>query len=115
MPFGRLHIRPVHVCLRRQFAIGVHSLSMLVSADEDAAQALAWWTNRTNTLLGQTLEQFDLDVTLYMDASQEGWGAHAHHFQASGVWTSQEKSRSVNQLELLVVLHALQTRPMPRW
>ena len=36
VPLGRLHIRPVHFCVYRQFRIGVHPLSRVVCLDNDA-------------------------------------------------------------------------------
>ncbi len=54
---------------------------------------------------------FDPQVTLYSDASNISWGAHSEDFQASGTWTVEEKALSINALELLAVIRALQTDP----
>ena len=110
VPFGRLHIRPIHFCVRRQFRIGVHPLHKLVEADQEARQAILWWLDRENTLKGQPLGQFVPDMTLNTDASEEGWGAHAPGVQASGVWPP-DQNLSVNALELLAVIRALQSNP----
>ena len=111
VPFGRLHIRPIHFCLRRQFLLGVHPLDRLVTADQEAKQAINWWLNKENSLKGQPLGQFKPDLTLNTDASMTGWGAHAPGFQASNTWTREEQNLSINHLELLAVLRAFQTQP----
>lgn len=108
VPFGRIHIRPIHLCVRRQFLIGVHPLSRMVTADEDAIQALRWWMDDDNLLRGQPLGLYHPDVTLFTDASLSSWGAHADAFHASGQWTTHESSLSINALELMAVLRVLQ-------
>ena len=114
VPLGRLRIRPIHFCLRRQFSIGVHSLSRPVMLDFPAQQALRWWMKDSNVLAGQSLERFQPQVTLYTDASLSNWGAHSEGFQASGAWTVDETQLSINCLELLAVYRALQASP-PSW
>jgi len=116
VPTGRLHLRPLQVCLRAQFSMGVHQLSHLVSvANYPAAiQALHWWSDRDNLMVGQPLGPFVGDHTLYTDASMTQWGAHddTTTFQVSGVWSLQDKSQSINFLELKAVLLALRSAPL---
>lgn len=108
VPFGRIHIRPIHLCLRRQFLIGVHPLSRLVSIDKDAEQAMHWWMDDANLLRGQPLGLYQPDVTLFTDACLASWGAHTETFHASGLWTPHESTLSINALELMAVLRVLQ-------
>lgn len=118
VPLGRLHIRPIQVCLRTQFHMGVHSLSYLVSVvgHLDAIQAIQWWCYRENLMRGMPLGPFVQNRTLYTDASMSHWGAHSedHDFQVSGTWSQAETHYSINQLELLTVVRALGRSP-PSW
>ena len=108
VPYGRLHIRPIHFCLHSQYRALSHSLDHPVVVDQEAVQAINWWTNLDNLKAGQPLGRFHPDITLYTDASKTtGWGAHAPGFQASGQWSLEEASLSINALELLAVHRAL--------
>jgi hypothetical protein len=111
VPLGRLRIRPLHCCLRRQFSIGVHSLSRPVSVDQESVEAVEWWMDRNNVSKGQPLGQFQPQITLYTDSSLDRWGAHADGFQASGAWTMDESQNSINCLELMAVSRALLANP----
>ncbi len=57
------------------------------------------------------LGSFAPQVMLYSDASLVSWGAHSEDFLASGTWTEEERTLSINALELLAVIRALQTDP----
>ena len=111
VPFGRLHIRPIHFCVRRQFCLGVHALSRPVTLDREALDGLNWSLHTDNLRAGQPLVQFAPDVTLFTDSSLTHWGAHAPGFQASGAWSVEERNLSINCLELLAVTRALQSHP----
>ncbi len=111
VPRGRLRIRPIQHCLRAQFLIHIHELSDLVYMNTPARKAIEWWLSRENTLAGQPLGPFTPDIVLVTDASLDAWGAHAHHFQARGTWTQEESTWSINALELLAIVRALQRAP----
>ena len=77
---------PFHFCLRHQFLLGVHPLDRLVSADPEAVAAINWWLQESNVKKGQPLGQFRPDVT------------------------QEETHLSINALELLAVLRAIQAQ-----
>jgi hypothetical protein len=116
VPMGRLHIRPIQACLRRQFRMAVHPFTQPVTLDVNASEALTWWADRSNVFRGQSLGPFNPHVTLYTDASLAAWGAHGDldQFTVTGVWSPIERQMSINQLELLAVLRALERAP-PSW
>ena len=116
VPMGRLYIRPIQICLHRQFQMTAHPFTHPVTLDASASEALTWWSDRSNVFRGQALGPFNPHVTLYTDASLAAWGAHGDldEFAVSGVWSPIESQRSINQLELLAVLRALQKAP-PSW
>ncbi|MDJ0933724.1 hypothetical protein [Breoghania sp.] len=55
---------------------------------------------------------YDPQIILYTDASTRHWGAHAVDFQAEGEWSPLERTLSINALELLAVIRALQAQPL---
>ncbi|MDJ0933744.1 MAG: hypothetical protein QNJ43_26440 [Breoghania sp.] len=70
--------------------------------------------DRTHISAGVPLGPYVPQITLYTDASNLCWGAHAVGFRAQGEWSADDRLLSINALELLAVLRALQADP-PFW
>jgi hypothetical protein len=51
---------------------------------------------------------FHPDLTLYTDASLQGWGAHMNDMEISGTWTVEESILHINCLELKAIVKAFQ-------
>ena len=47
------------------------------------------------------------DVTLFTDASHQGWGAHVNDITVAGTWPLTLQHSHINMLELLAVFHAV--------
>ena len=45
-------------------------------------------------------------LEMYTDASTAGWEAELHRHTARGLWSPEESSGHINQLEMLVVMRA---------
>ena len=58
-------------------------------------------------VVGQSLVPFMSDLTIFPDASLEGWGAHSDSATASGKWPPQWWSFVINWLELEAIRLAL--------
>ena len=58
-------------------------------------------------MLGVSLEQVSLQLELWSDASDVGWGAHLDEHVASGLWAPEDVERSINARELLAIERAL--------
>ena len=112
VPLGCLHIHLVHFCLRWQFAIRVHCLSCQVVLEAAAETALRWWLPSQHLEAGAPLGHFHPEITLYTDASTHHWGVHPVGFWAAGSWSREERTLSINCLELLAVIRALHTDPL---
>ncbi|XP_077991032.1 uncharacterized protein LOC144445368 [Glandiceps talaboti] len=69
---------------------------------------LEWWLDQSNLLKGKSILYSHTDLSLYTDASQEGWGAHLDSQMTAGVWNPQDSSHHINWLELKAVFLALQ-------
>ena len=58
---------------------------------------------------GKHIEICDPDMTIYADASEEGWGAHVNDVSTGGRWTEFESSLHINVLELKAIFFALKS------
>ena len=58
---------------------------------------------------GKSFNQEKPDLVMFTDASLSGWGAVCDGVRTRGPWTFIERSRHINELELLGALFALQT------
>jgi len=58
--------------------------------------------------LHNTIPCLSVDVTLYLDASLQGWGAGMDDKSAGGMWLPTESENHINYLELLAPFFALQ-------
>lgn len=56
---------------------------------------------------GSLQEKQPHSVTLWTDASTQGWGAHLEDHQISGVWSTRERDCHINWLEMRAVQLAL--------
>ena len=48
-----------------------------------------------------------VDLIIFTDASNEGWGASANDQTINGRWNESEKLLHINELELLAIKHAV--------
>jgi ribonuclease HI len=111
VPRGRLHMRPLQFALRNQWQQELDSPSQAISLDQPALQALLWWMDRAHLVQGVPLRLSDPVHRVFTDASTQGWGAHldvADGPQAEGLWSAEQLSWHINNLELMAVWLALQ-------
>ena len=107
IPLGRLYLRP----LQRHF----HSLGLTDlftpprrSDPQVLANLLRHWQDPRFLTSGINIRTFQADLTIFTDASTQGWGAHMGDSQISGTWTHTDGKLHINCLELKAVIHALQ-------
>ena len=67
---------------------------------------LQWWINSARSL-HIPISPSQPEVTLYIDASKEGWGGVLNGVKIGGHWTPEEASNHINYLEMLAVLLSL--------
>ncbi|CEI98846.1 hypothetical protein RMCBS344292_12944 [Rhizopus microsporus] len=79
-------------------------------------QELKWWLNRESikNVLPIRRPLLVPDLTIYVDASDSGWGVSSASVQTAEFWTRFEKEESINVRELKSILFALQLH-MPRY
>ena len=102
VPLGRLHVRPIQYCLAEQWKMSRNLRSEMVIVPEILKDQLKWWNNSDALTVGVPLERFQADLSLFTDASTEGWGAHLEGQEVSGLWRA-EKGLHINLLEMKAV------------
>ena len=79
-----------------------------VSWDSTCLWDLRWWFDDSHLLVGLPLAEDLPDLFLYLDASDQGWGAALGNLHLSGLWSPLCSSFLINQHELLAILYAVQ-------
>ena len=85
----------------------LHPLSFKVPIRPSLRLHLLWWVDENNLLEGRSLAYQKANLSLFTDASKEGWGAHCDSQVASGQWGGVTSQRHINWLELKAVFLAL--------
>ena len=108
LPLGRLHKRPFQREFRERWS--------QAKADWNQPVQLGSWFRSTTRIwrdpsfLGSVVPIIPPKpvLTLFSDASTQGWGAHLLDLTASGLWDKDQRSWHINRLELEAVFLALQ-------
>ena len=69
---------------------------------------LKWWINNVESSF-KWISHGDPLLSLYSDASKEGWGAVCKGDKAGGRWTVTESNCHINELETLAACFALKS------
>ena len=108
VPFAQAHFRN----LQRFFISESHKfngdLNQVVSLPLTAKIDLEWWYSNLPLFNGKTLMPDEPDMVIYSDASLKAWGACCDDVMTRGPWTWADKSKHINELELLGAFYALQ-------
>ena len=106
--YGRAHVKELE--LEKNIALkqakGNFDGKMRVS--QRARRDIVWWMH--NIQEGEKcIGQDSPEITIFTDASTEGWGAHREQTTAGGRWTQEEAQDHINVLELRAILLALKS------
>ncbi|EIE88314.1 hypothetical protein RO3G_13025 [Rhizopus delemar RA 99-880] len=85
-----------------------------VSLDQESQQELQWWYNNLKLWNGRSFLPTTPSETVYVDASNTGWGCSWRNHRTHGYWTPEEAQQSINWRELKAAYLALQTFPTLR-
>ena len=80
----------------------------------ESLEDIRWWLDPKNFFRGAPLHPPDPQVTVFMNASKEGWGAHVGQRKMFGYWSSSETSVNINVLEKRAVIRALEELDPPQ-
>ena len=107
VPWGNIRLRPIQLHLLRHHRPQVQPQDLLIPITDEVKSAILWWTQAHNLYAGVPLHQRDHHVTIFTDASEEGWGAHHEQTRISGVWSEEDRTFHINVLELRAISRAL--------
>jgi len=106
---GMLHIRPIQFALQGQWKMSRDKMSTMVEVTDEAREAARWWTVRENVMAGVPLTVSTGEtVQVFTDASMKGWGGHLNWKTVGGEWSTEERTKHINVLELMAVVRTLQ-------
>jgi hypothetical protein len=111
IPMGRLFVRPLQWALSDLWQPSNGLWDQQLSVSVDLRQALQPWMIQSWLLTGVPLQIPNATVSLCTDASMTAWGAHLlpDFLVCSGLWTPEERSLHINELELKAVFNAIVT------
>lgn len=105
---GPLHYR--HLDWDKTEALKMHkgNFDCPVRLSEAAKTELEWWLSNI-THASNDISLTDPDITVFSDASDEGWGCECESARANGTWLPVEAAFQINYRELKAGLFALQS------
>jgi hypothetical protein len=86
-----------------------HHWDQEVTLPQDARQELQWWQENLSKWNGRALLNPDPNKTIYVDASNAGWGGVGMGKSVQGVWSHDEVCESINWRELKAIELTLQS------
>ena len=86
--------------LALKLAAGDFDKSMVLS--QEARLDVLWWLENIDNS-GRAVRCAKHIVTVFTDASEEGWGAHVDESATGGRWSDEEKKDHINILELRAI------------
>ena len=106
---GRLHLRPLQMCLLSVWKPHILPLDHPISINGMIRSHLQWWINPIRFETGTSIHPPDPEFFLYTDASHYGWGAHLEPTTLSfhGRWTENQSQLHINMLEMMAIRLAL--------
>ena len=106
---GRLHLRPLQMCLLSVWKPHILPLDHPISINGMIRSHLQWWINPIRFETGTSIHPPDPKFFLYTDASHYGWGAHLEPTTLSfhGRWTENQSQLHINMLEMTAIRLAL--------
>ena len=106
---GRLHLRPLQMCLLSVWKPHIFPLDHPISINGMIRSHLQWWINPIRFETGTSIHPPDPKFFLHTDASHYGWGAHLEPTTLSfhGRWTENQFQLHINMLEMMAIRLAL--------
>ena len=107
VPLGHVHKRKFQRQFRKRWHQAHQSWEVQIPLGVWLSRSLSQWLDEDWLQQGVPIAPPPCDEELFTDASNDGWGAHIAHLEASGSWPSSMKGCHINLLELEAVFLAL--------
>ena len=106
--YAPAHIKSLEKDKNDFLSISKGNFASHMSISENGKQDVFWWLRNIYSS-DKTITLSDPNFVLYVDASEEGWGAHVGDVETGGRWTFEESSLHINVLELTAIFLALKS------
>jgi hypothetical protein len=79
----------------------------MIPLTEECTEQFRWWLLEDNVMMGVSILQFNPTVQIYTDATKKGWGEHVGDTLLQGLWSNEERTLHINNLEILAVTRTI--------
>ena len=83
-------------------------LDAKITIKEESKTEIKWWIENIKSC-SRNLFSREVDITIYTDASNTGWGSTNGVSSINGRWSTEEQNCYINELELLAIKFCLQS------
>ena len=83
-------------------------LDAKITIKEESKTEIKWWIENIKSC-SRNLFSREVDITIYTDASNTGWGSTNGVSSINGTWSIEEQKCHINELELLAIKFCLQS------
>ena len=73
----------------------------------EASKDIIWWRDNILDAIASLYPTPEVDLAIFTDASNEGWGASTNEQTINGRYNESKKFLHVNELKLLAIRHAV--------
>jgi hypothetical protein len=81
---------------------------VMIPLSEECTAQYQWWLQEDNVMQGMSILPFNPTLQIFTDASTSGWrGAHVGDTLLQGVWSCEERTLHINNLEMLAVIRMI--------
>lgn len=105
--YGALYYRNLEMNKVAALKLAKGNFEETMCISHNGISELNWWLCNLDSSCN-TIRCPPVDVTLYSDASLQGWGAVMNKKSTGGMWLPTESEHHINYLELLAAFFALQ-------
>ena len=100
-PLAPLHYRPIEINKIEALALSNGDYDAPMYLEDTARIEIQWWRDNIMELISP-IHRPPVDLTIFSDASGEGWGAACNGIKANGRWTEEDlQPFNINYLEML--------------
>ena len=104
--YGKLHYRRLEIDKNIALKLAKGNYHTTMSLSPAAKADLIWWAD--NVLESSNpISPGKIDIEISCDASKKGWGAVCNKVPTQALWTTEEQSKHIHELDLLAVTFAL--------
>lgn len=109
VPFAQAHCRSLQSQFIKESRRVDGDLTSFCRLTVESRRELLWWSGELALVNGRRFAQQEPDLIIFSDASLTGWGASCNGVPARGPWTTSDKYRHINELELWAAFFAVKS------